>query len=93
MKEDCYWYDEWQDMNARIPFCKLDKPDVYRESCEGCTEYHSKYKRTNADKLRSMSDKELAKWLSRHLAVMTRYSEHPKRTVLWLDWLKQEVAD
>ena len=49
-KEDCYWYDEWGDMNAHIPYCKAGKNmDAYGlalESCDGCEEYHSKYKTT-----------------------------------------------
>ena len=49
--------------------------------------------KTNADRIRALSDEELAKWFSQHLVVMTEYDEHPKRTKRWIDWLKQEVKE
>lgn len=48
---------------------------------------------TNADRIRAMTDKELAEWLSRHLAVRREYDNNCKRTTAWLDWLKQEVNE
>ena len=50
-------------------------------------------KQTNADRIRAMTDEELAEWLSRHLAVRQEYENNRKRTTAWLDWLKQEVID
>ena len=49
--------------------------------------------RNCADKIRAMTDEELAEWLSRHLAVRQEYENNRKRTTAWLDWLKQEVID
>ena len=43
---------------------------------------------TNADKIRAMSDEELAEFL---MFVEHRFSEFDRRT--WLDWLQQEVDD
>jgi len=63
-KEDCYWYDEWADMNASIPYCKagknMDKCGLALETCAGCTEYHSQQIRTNGDRIRSMTDRDLS---------------------------------
>ena len=48
-KEDCYWYDEWQDMNAHIPYCKCKNADfIEPKDCENCEQYHSKYKPAQA---------------------------------------------
>ena len=59
-REDCYWYSEDIDMGARLPFCGIQKGIDPLESCDGCKEYHCKSKRTNADRIRAMSDEELA---------------------------------
>ena len=90
MKEDCYWYDYWQDMNARIPFCKLQKADKFLETCDGCEKYHSKYKKTNADRIRSMSDEKLATMIATLQIAQTLARQDE---TWWLDWLKQEVSE
>ena len=60
-KEDCYWYEEWQDMAAHIPYCRCKKGDfIEPKDCENCEQYHSKYKPTNADRIRAMTDEDLA---------------------------------
>lgn len=50
---------------------------------------------TNADRLRSMSDEELAEWLAtaiaRHYDQEAAIPEFEKG--LWLDWLKQEAIE
>jgi len=94
-QEDCYWYEEWKDMNARIPFCKagknLDSSGLVLETCEGCEEYHSRSKRTNADKIRSMNDETLADFLGGKGCIdCKRECEEAKCESCWLDWLKQE---
>ena len=43
-------------------------------------EFFNRRKPTNADRIRAMSDEELAEWLEDHCY---QYG--------WLDWLKQEV--
>lgn len=71
--------------------------------CRGCRYYHSladnhclacdgsDYTRpSHADRIRAMTDKELAEWLSMHLAVRQEYECNQKRTTAWLDWLKEE---
>jgi hypothetical protein len=52
--------------------------------------------KTNADRIRAMTDEELAKWLARiewdayqHPRAMTEYSMR----MAWLDWLKSPVED
>lgn len=99
-KEDCYWYGEWQDMGARIPYCKCKKfPEdtIGPNDCESCKQYHSKYKPSNADKLRAMSDEELAEfiWNAMDDICPNNCHEDPERPceVCILDWLKQECAD
>ena len=104
-KEDCYWYGEWQDMNAHIPYCKCKNADfIEPKDCENCEQYHSKYKPTNADRIRAMSDEELAEYLAeRSVAPSCTGKCHKDYEVYgelrtfchncWLDWLKQEVDD
>ncbi len=48
---------------------------------------------TNFDAIRTMSIEELASWLSKHLAVMPEYEEHPKRKIRWIEWLKRKAGD
>lgn len=41
-REDCFWYDEDQDMSMRIPVCnyKIEPPDCYIKECpEHCKTY------------------------------------------------------
>ena len=76
--------------------CKY-APPMKKWPCEDCdmrkpADIWEPKPQTNADRIRAMTDEELAAWLSQHLAVMTSYEEHPKRTIRWLDWLKQEVT-
>ena len=44
---------------------------------------------TNADRIRAMTDEELAKWISKHDCHTNLYGYDPKEAIL--DWLKQEV--
>lgn len=63
-KEDCYWYEEEQDMAAHIPCCRCKGGDFIKpQDCDNCEQYHSKYNPTNADKIRMMTDEELAMFI------------------------------
>lgn len=68
--------------------CKYnnDCTKVSRIEMENCTEYCPL---TNADRVRSMTDEELAKWLNDRQAKTWYYGTWSKDA--WLDWLKQEV--
>ena len=53
---------------------------------------------TNADRVRSMTDEELAKWLNHmqadaydHGLLEDRIISYPNNYSTWLDWLRQEV--
>ena len=76
-------------MNEDCPFCRYEKSE---ENCRGCFE-GSNYrpKPTNADRIRSMTDKELAKYLY----VKTCEDGYPQFDNIpeWLNWLKQECTD
>ncbi len=45
---------------------------------------------TKADRIRAMTDKELAEWIS---ALYTKQYHVRGDPNFWLDWLKQEVKD
>lgn len=102
-KEDCKWYDYWQDMGARIPFCKagknIDKSGFVLETCDGCKDYGNKNVTTNADRFRAMSDEELAIAFAKldnrgpvvfEMAIQSYRGEAVNK---WLEWLKQECTD
>lgn len=96
-KKDCKWYDYWQDMGARIPFCKagknMDASGFFLETCDGCKDYGSKNVTTNADRFRAKSDEELAKTLSGEEIYpwCTKPCEYDNCTDCVLAWLKQEA--
>ena len=101
VKEDCYWYDEEQDMGAHIPYCKC-KGTFPLETCGECEQYHSRYKRTNADRIRSMTDEELTAfmytaygcpmWVSNYSCKEDKGC-HGAKGACWLDWLRQEATE
>jgi hypothetical protein len=49
-------------------------------------------KQTNADKIKQMSDKELAEWIAGYVLNLTGGSLKMSKQA-WLDWLKQEASD
>ena len=82
VKEDCInYYPPGRDDE----YC-MAKDDVFLH-CEECEKYKSKYTKTNADKIRSMSDEELADYLRWHNDLYSRNGMD------WLDWLRQEATD
>lgn len=100
-KEDCYWYEEWQDMGAHIPYCRCKKTDyIEPKDCENCEQYHSKHEPTNADRVRAMTDEELAGFLDdiakgcdacpKRRYCLYEAEEHNCREI-FLKWLKQEA--
>ena len=63
--------------------CKHAKTSLMAEPCYSCY-YMSHWERpTNADRIRAMSDEELANMLS-------LVQRNAKKDTPWLDWLKQE---
>jgi len=48
--------------------------------------------KSNADRVRAMTDEELARWITDEL-IEPGYCDDEHTYELWLDWLKQEVAD
>lgn len=93
-KEDCYWYEEEPNMGAHIPCCQ-SKGGNYIEpkDCENCEHYHSKYKKTNADRIRSMTDEELAEFFDNTCIEnlgKVRCDSYGRCYDCMLDWLKEE---
>lgn len=84
-------------MSEDCPHCVFEKTEA---NCLGCFEgSHYKPKPiTNADRIRAMSDEELAEWL----AEVNDFGGCPNRGAVncqsecrqcWLDWLRQEASD
>lgn len=106
-KKDCYWYREEEDMNARIPYC-LCTNQFPLERCEkNCEDYHSRSKRTQGDKIRSMNDRQIAELLTdvamksaeklcESLKTVDIDLSNCNFNILYkthLDWLRQEVEE
>ena len=53
--------------------------------------YFYEHKKTNADRIRAMTDEELADWVWGAETVGRAYG--PRGKAAWLNWLKQEVSD
>jgi hypothetical protein len=77
-------------------------PDPERVFCRFCGEEVKLVtnRLTNADRIRQMSDEELAEWLNImqsnawHRGIFNAETKHfPSTNAAWLDWLKQEVED
>lgn len=84
-------------------FCKYCFNDPVIHNCQkelcGVCEMETeaaKRKMTNADRIRSMSDLELARWFVTIELRILRLQPMLERLTLeedWLEWLKQEVAE
>ena len=94
--EDCHWVKRHGD-------CFYDgvPPSNSPSDCKKCQ--FSKAP-TNADRIRAMSDEELAGWIKRLIidsslgrcdtrGVWTKAEIAGGEIVPWLDWLRQEVTD
>ena len=104
IRVDCYWHSEEPDMGARLHMCGMQKGIEPLESCDGCESYHSIRKPTNADRIRAMTDEELADLLEkRHsspwctdvgeaCAYAVGTERYGKCWICALDWLKQEAT-
>lgn len=79
VKSDCKHYSKPTHWNGGEESCNLR--DDWFIPCENCPHYDSKNRRTNADRIRGMSDEELAEWI---------ISITEDNTEEWLDWLKAE---
>lgn len=49
-------------------------------------------KQTNADRIRSMTDEELAEWIADDL-IEPGYDTREQTVKMWLDWLKEEAGE
>lgn len=82
-------------------FCGIPCADYDRINSIPAADVRENVIRTQADKLRAMSDDELAKWLYNVCCIEEPFEcpalSHPQRNVdcrkIWLDWLKQEVEE
>ena len=92
VREDCInYYPPGRDDE----YCMV-KDDVFLH-CDGCKKYKSKYTKTNADRIRAMTDEELAKWITDHAECpcpecVGKCTPGPCEDV-WLGWLKEAASD
>lgn len=95
VKSDCKHYSKPTHWNGGEESCNLR--DDWIIQCENCPHYDSKNRRTNADRIRSMTDEELSEWV---IGIMCRtvkpYMEIREKVLRddeFLTWLKQEVSE
>lgn len=75
--------------NKRICKTGIHQPSA-NVTVNGCSRFEQKEKQTNADRIRAMSDEELADWVWGAETAGRAYGPRGKKA--WLDWLKQEVT-
>ena len=67
------------------------------EYCFACDNGNQFKPMTNGDRIRSMSDEELAEWIAKKLTCpsyeypCSELATHKKCCQCWINWLKQEV--
>ena len=74
--------------------CKYEKYGEDSKECIGCKQNAvDKYTRmTNADRIRSMSDEELAEWLTNMCEFMNPEDEEPYKSIYNIDTEKEEIV-
>lgn len=84
-------------MKRNCDNCRHTKKDVYEQPCSHCVALSEWEALTNADRIRAMTDEELARFLGQHslCSRVERCPDHGKCHKCVLDWLKQpkEGAD
>lgn len=86
-------------IDVRCPICKNRHScmEIGINASEGCGMFAlddpPKRPQTNADRIRSMTDEELARWLTKTQRIGDVEVFCDGYYQLWLDWLKEEVAD
>ena len=78
-------------MSEDCPHCVFEKTEA---NCRGCFEgSHYKPKPiTNADRIRALSDEELAEWIADDL-IEPGYNTREQTVKMWLNWLKEEAGE
>ena len=76
--------------------CKHAPPQKDKWPCDDCDmRYHDRAERkTNADRIRAMTDEELADWLvmvEQRIIEVNPMLERPALYADWLEWLKEEA--
>ena len=69
-----------------------EMPEFVRNNLKDCKVYEVKKKQTNADRIRAMSDEELAKWLTK-ITDDAQLDARTKCNYQWADWLQSEAEE
>ena len=88
--------------NHRAYCAMSDEANNDNATIKGCYLYSERKTKTNADRIRAMTDEELAEWMSANVAnyarrkfseagVIEKYGDNGLIAKSWLDWLKEET--
>ncbi len=75
---------------AHESYCDMAQFGGHIPPITACSKFKEK-SQTNADRIRGMTDEELAEWIIKHDCHTNLYGYDPKDAVL--DWLKQEAEE
>jgi len=75
---------------AHERYCDMAQFGGHIPPITACSKFKEK-SQTNADRIRAMTDEELAEWINKHDCHTNLYGYDPKDAIL--DWLKEEVDD
>jgi len=87
-------------IECKCDICSFQRCGYYEYPCDQCDDYSEYKPRSNADRIRAMTDEELADKVVCYIRCEACEKEFhiecdPLKTCrgIWLDWLKQEAAD
>lgn len=89
--EDCKNYVEYAGYQKLTPICKECVDEGYQSNWENIkSKFEPKHKTTNGDRIRNMTDEELAEMLCNGIC---KYCHSYNKNCDILEWLKKEVEE
>ena len=83
--------------NHRAYCAMSDEANNDNATIKGCYLYSERKTKTNADRIRTMTDEELAEWIAYRQGCYERQgkrcSKYGTCRDCWFDWLKEEASD
>ena len=84
-------YGDICDKCAHAEYCDMATFGGHNPKITACSKFTERHQ-SNADRIRAMTDEELAEWIAGSVLNLTGGSLK-MATEAWFDWLRQEVQD